>query len=120
MESTEIEISAAVTARPLLWFTYEQSNINGFYKVDGKIGHYVIVQATDRLSADAAAGLLGVDFSDCCECCGGRWMPDGAGSDAPEIWGVRADAWKSELGAAGSRTFSVVEIHTADGRQLTL
>ena len=81
-----------------MFYTYDQNNSGGFFKITKKIKHYVIIEADSAKEADEKAESIGLYFDGVkkdidCPCCGDRWDkaddPDFGinGTEKPEIWG---------------------------------
>ena len=81
-----------------MFYTYDQNNSGGVFKVNDNVKHYVIIEADSAKEADEKAESIGLYFDGVkngrdCPCCGDRWCkaddPDFGinGTEKPEIWG---------------------------------
>ena len=80
-----------------MFYTYDQNNSGGFFKITKKIKHYVIIEADSAKEADEKAESIGLYFDGVkkdidCPCCGDRWHKAYSlgcgieGTKEPEIW----------------------------------
>ena len=79
------------------FYTFRQTNSGGYYTVNKKLGHYVIIEAEYTRHATEIAKDIGIYFNGCdigidCKCCGDRWHElysnDGCESLSDAIYGV--------------------------------
>lgn len=73
-----------------MFFTFNQNNSGGQFDLDGKVCHYVIVEADDYRFANIIAEDIGIYFDGCnndmdCPCCGDRWSSQWDNSDGTII-----------------------------------
>lgn len=99
------------------FYTYNQNNSGGCYRVNDKVAHFVIIQAQSNNVADALAEDIGIYFDGCstgddCSCCGDRWTRSyREGTEQPEIYGKPALNFKDDFWAGDK-----VYIYYLDGK----
>lgn len=72
------------------FFTFDQNNANGYFKCEGNLAPYLIIEAENAVTANDRAENFGVYFDrQDCKCCGNRWSrsSEQQGAEQPSIWG---------------------------------
>lgn len=100
------------------WFwTFSQNNSGGSFVEDKQVSHHVVIEATDKDSAESRAENVGIYFNGVdegqdCPCCGDRWHRpyQDKGMEEPEVYGVPAAEHVDMF------CESPVRIHYLDGR----
>lgn len=73
----------------MAYFVYRQNNSGGsFVHDEGKLSHYVAIEAESASGAEAKAEELGIYFDGCdtgqdCDCCGDRWYRQSEPEELP-------------------------------------
>lgn len=104
--------------KPLRFFTYDQNNSGGSFRVDDYVAHTVIIEAASAEDADEKAQDIGIYFNGCdegydCPCCGDRWhRAYGEGEEAPEIYGTEPEDYNESFAKDGE---PYCHIYYADG-----
>jgi hypothetical protein len=104
--------------KPLRFFTYDQNNSGGSFRVDEYVAHTVIIEAVDAEAADSKARDIGIYFNGCdkgydCECCGDRWYPAyGEGDESPNIYGEDPEVYGEKFAKTGE---PYCHVYYADG-----
>ena len=85
-----------------MFFTFDQNNSGGRFRVDQKVTEFVIIEAIDANHANSIAESIGIYFDGCekgfdCSCCGDRWYRtnDYAGKDKALLYGKDPSDYKS-------------------------
>ena len=89
-----------------MFYLFSQNNSGGFFEVNDKVCHFVIIEADDYRFANIIAEDIGIYFDGCendtdCPCCGDRWdrVDSYDGKDQPMIYSIIpedfSDCWTS-------------------------
>lgn len=98
-----------------MFYLYTQNNSGGSFIEDGRVSHYVWIEADSEEAADSKAESIGIYFNGVeddrdCACCGDRWYGcRDSGTDQPMLYGkpisespwIDTDIWLRKWIAVG-------------------